>query len=394
MPQKLILTLNSGSSSIKFAGYSIQDVDAPARLSGQIEAFGGRARLTLGYHDGPQGQWRYVAAMNHRDAIAVILDLISERLPDAHVVAAGHRVVHGGKDFSRSVIIDPNVLMAIESLIPLAPLHQPHNLAGIEAAMSAFPRAIQVACFDTAFHRSHPMVADMYALPLQFHTEGIRRYGFHGLSYEYLALRLAIVAPHLAGRRVVLAHLGNGASLCALNEGRSVASTMGFTALDGVPMGTRTGQIDPGVLLYLMSVRNMTVDEITDLLYRNSGLKGISSLSNDIRDLQASNTPEAALAIDYFVHRVRREIGALAAEMGGVDAVVFAGGIGERAGAIRARILDGLDFLGVAYDPDANHQNSERLSPSGTKTPVFVIPTNEEWMIAHHVRLHLGASRG
>lgn len=386
MSKDFILTLNAGSSSIKFAVCSAHFYEKPWFLRGEISNFGPSATLSLNEGHGNGKRHRSIDIVDHRSGLTAILTLLNDNLPEASIVAVGHRIVHGGKVFGAPVLIDVPVLKTIESLVPLAPLHQPHNLAGIRAASTAFPEALQIACFDTAFHRNHPMVADMYGLPLQLHSEGIRRYGFHGLSYEYLAKQLAYVVPELAERRVVAAHLGNGASLCALHQGKSIASSMGFTALDGIPMGTRSGQIDPGVLLYLMTEKGMTAQEISDLLYKNAGLKGISGLSNDMRVLEAADAPEAALAIEYFVHRVRREIGALAAELGGLDAIVFSGGIGENSSSVRARVLDGLRFLGADYDPEANQKNSLWLSPVGTKTPAFVIRTDEEWMISQHVR--------
>jgi acetate kinase len=278
------------------------------------------------------------------------------------------------------------VLAALDPLAPFAPLHQPHNLAGIRAAMAAFPEAVQVACFDTAFHRSHAFVEDTFALPRAYFEKGVRRYGFHGLSYAYIAGELARRAPHLAKGRVVVAHLGNGASMCAIRNGRSVASTMGFSPLDGLPMGTRCGQIDPGVMLYLMEQEGLDAAGIADLLYHRSGLLGLSGLSNDMRTLEASDTPGAREALDYFVHRIRRELGALAAVLEGIDALVFCGGIGENSANVRAGVCAGMGWIGIEIDAQANARNAEVISSDHAPTAVLVIPTDEEQVIATATR--------
>ncbi len=263
-------------------------------------------------------------------------------------------------------------------------MHAPHNLAGIEAALEVFPKAREVACFDTGFHRSHPFVADTFALPRSYYDEGVRRYGFHGLSYEFIARRLRAIAPALAAGRVIVAHLGNGASMCAMRNGRSVSSTMGFTPLDGLPMGTRCGQIDPGVIFYLMTEKGMDVSAVSDLLYKRSGLKGMSGLSHDMRILEASDSPAARDAIAYFVARIRHEIGALAAALDGVDAIVFTAGIGEHAWRVREAALTGMEWLGVRLDPEANRANAQIVTVAGSPTVVYVLPTDEERMIAEH----------
>jgi len=300
------------------------------------------------------------------------------------ITAVGHRIVHGGADFAAPTRLDDATLRKLEALIPLAPLHQPHNLKGVAAARKAFPDAVQVGCFDTAYHRGHPWVNDVFALPREWYDRGVRRYGFHGLSYEYVAGRLREIAPMHAAGRLIVAHLGNGASMCAIRDGRSVGSTMGFTALDGLPMGTRSGQIDPGVLLYLMQEHGMDAAALTDLLYRQSGLKGLSGLSNDLRTLEAAGTPEASAAIDYFVFRIRRELGAMAAILGGVDAIAFAGGIGENGVSIRERALQGFEWLGVELDSHRNRAGETVISSDRSRCRVFVIRTNEEAMIARH----------
>ncbi|TFH29569.1 MAG: acetate/propionate family kinase, partial [Deltaproteobacteria bacterium] len=310
------------------------------------------------------------------------------------LLAVGHRVVHGGAEFSRPVLVDAPVLAELERLVPLAPLHQPHNLAAIRMLRETQPQIPQVACFDTAFHRAHPQLADLYALPWEYYEAGVRRYGFHGLSYEYIAAALPKVAPGIAGGRVVVAHLGSGASLCAMRAGKSVDSTMGFSTLDGVPMGTRPGGIDPGVLLYLVAQRGMPPAELEKLLYKDSGLLGLSGVSNDMRVLLESREPRARIAVDYFVYRVAREIGALAATLGGVDGLVFTAGIGENSAEIRARIVDACAWLGVTLDAEANWRGGPRISPDGSAVSAWVVPTNEELMIARHTHaLVAGAQR-
>ena len=286
-------------------------------------------------------------------------------------------------------MLSDTVLHDLETYVPFAPLHQPHNLAACHAARDAFPGALQVACFDTSFHRNHPWVNDTFALPREFYDKGIRRYGFHGLSYDYVSGALARIAPHLHAGRVVVAHLGNGASMCALLGGRSVASTMGFTALDGLPMGTRCGQLDPGVLLYLMDQEGMSATEISDLLYRRSGLLGLSGLSNDMRTLEAAGTPEAEQAIDYFTFRIRRELGALTAALGGLDAMVFCGGIGENSATIRDRVCQGMQWLGLELDRASNADNAQVVSTPLSRVRVLVIRTNEEIVIARAAAAHV-----
>ena len=299
-------------------------------------------------------------------------------------LAVGHRVVHGGPDYARPVLIDHAVVTRLERFTSLAPLHQPYNLAPIRSLLNNLPALPQVACFDTAFHRDHDALADHYAIPHQLHAEGIRRYGFHGLSYEYVAKTLPQAAPEIADGRVIVAHLGSGASMCALKGGRSVESTMGFTALDGLAMGTRPGQIDPGVLLYLMSEKGMSATNVQNFLYRDCGLKGLSGVSNDMRELETSDDPRAAFAIDYFVYRVGLNAGMLAAALQGIDAFVFTAGIGENSASIRARIAEKLAWLGVALDPAENASHALKISRPDSRTPVYVVPTDEELMIAQH----------
>lgn len=382
-PEGTILTLNAGSSSLKVALY-------PA-LGDQPLATGIADRI------GPEGVLRLKDAAgsdiaqsgdlsSHAGALQTVLDSLRTAFPGLTLAAIGHRVVHGGIRHAAPARIDTTLLAELEALAPFAPLHQPHNLAGIHAAMAAFPGVPQVACFDTAFHRNHPWVNDTFALPREMYARGVRRYGFHGLSYDYIAGELARIAPGLAAGRVVVAHLGNGASACAIQNGRSVASTMGFSALDGLPMGTRSGQLDPGVLLWMMD-QGMSAPEISDLLYKRSGLLGLSGISNDMRTLEASHAPEAAQAIDYFVFRLQREIGGLAASMGGIDALVFCGGIGENSALIRARVCERMGWMGIEIDHARNAANARVVSSELARTTVMVIPTDEEIVIARAARI-------
>lgn len=380
---RAILTLNAGSSSLKVALFPAEGSRPMA--SGLVDRIGPAAEIRLKDGDGQP-----IAAegdlSSHAGAIATVIDGFRGHWPDLALEAIGHRVVHGGPDRARPVAVDDATLTELAGLSPFAPLHQPHNLAGIRAAMAAFPGVPQVACFDTAFHRSHPWVNDAFALPRALYDEGVRRYGFHGLSYEYITSELGRIAPQLAEGRVVVAHLGNGASMCAIQNGRSVASTMGFSALDGLPMGTRCGQLDAGVLLYLMDQKGMSAAEISDLLYKKSGLLGLSGLSNDMRTLEAAGTREAGQAIDYFVFRCQREVGAMAAALGGIDALVFCGGIGENSRLVRARICERLGWMGIEIDHGRNAANDPIISSDFARTTVMVIPTNEELVIARGAR--------
>jgi acetate kinase len=301
-----------------------------------------------------------------------------------HPIAVGHRIVHGGPEYDRPVLIDRDVLGRLECYVPLAPLHQPNNLAPVRSILARMPGLPQVACFDTSFHRGHGALADHYAIPERLHAEGVRRYGFHGLSYEYIAGRLPEVAPEIAGGRVIVAHLGSGVSMCALSAGRSIESTMGFTALDGLPMGTRPGQIDPGVVLYLIDQKQMSADQVQVFLYQECGLKGLSGVSNDVRELEASSDPKAQFALDYFAYRIGLYAGMLAAALGGVDGFVFTAGIGENSVGMRARIAKRLEWLGAALDPDANQAAATLISMRDSRIRLYVLPTDEELMIARH----------
>jgi acetate kinase len=354
--------------------------------SGQVEGIGATAKGSASAV-GEKTELQFdpsAGRVDHEAAMGAIIRWL-ERLGYASgIIAVGHRVVHGGPNLTVPMLVDDATLAKLRALIPLAPLHQPHNLAGIEAARKAFPSNPQVACFDTSFHRSHPFVSDTFALPRAYYDEGVRRYGFHGLSYEYITRRLFSIAPQIAREDVIVAHLGNGASMCAISNGRSMASTMGFTALDGLPMGTRCGQLDPGVLLFLMAEKKMSAQAISDLLYKNSGLKGMSGISQDMRELEASDSPAARDAIDYFVHRIRRELGGLAATVDGVEGVVFTGGIGEHSWRVRKAVLTGMEWMGVQLDDEANRASAQIISAKTSPAMVFVIETDEEQMIAEH----------
>ncbi|MEX0308108.1 MAG: acetate/propionate family kinase [Ruegeria sp.] len=379
-----IITLNSGSSSLKFGLFAAGGADPILICSGEVERIGSAAaRVTARTTDGRVlANTASEALRDQASALDYVLDLLGRQFPSARVAAVGHRIVHGGPDNDRPILLTPDSLRMLEQLEPFAPLHQPYNLHGARAAMDRFPEAKQVACFDTAFHRHHPWVNDTFALPSEYYDMGVRRYGFHGLSYDYISDHLAKTAPLIHGGRVVVAHLGNGASMCAMIGGRSVGSSMGFSAMDGLPMGTRCGQLDPGVVLYLMDQQGMNADEISDLLYRKSGLLGLSGLTNDMRTLEASDAPGARNAINYFTFRIRRELGALAAVLGGLDAVVFTGGIGENSTYIRDRICTDMGWLGVELDHDANADNSRVISTDLSRVKLMVIPTNEELVIA------------
>ncbi|ABM62824.1 acetate/propionate family kinase [Halorhodospira halophila] len=380
-----ILVLNAGSSSVKYAVYRREDDGTlEVRLRGQVEGLGGAARLHVDDLDGAVTTRELGAGADHDAALAAVLEAVHAHLGDLTLVGVGHRVVHGGQVHSAPVVIDEAVLDALHRLEPLAPLHQPHNLAAVEAVGRVAPDLPQVACFDTAFHRTQPAVAQRFALPRAYEQRGVLRYGFHGLSYEFIAARLPEYDPDAANGCTVVAHLGAGASLCALDQGRSVATTMGFTALDGLPMGQRCGNIDPGVILYLLQQEGMTPAEIERLLYRESGLLGVSGVSADMRVLLDSDDPAAAEAIDLFCHRALREIGGLAAVLGGLDAVVFTAGIGEHAAPVRQRILEGLGWLGLELDDAANAADGPRITTPGSAVNAWVIPTDEERVIAAH----------
>lgn len=376
-----ILTLNAGSSSIKFALFEI----AKGRIvSGEIEGIGTAPHFRAADASGTalaEKSWR---GETHEDFTAHLLDWAQMHLGGDRLAAVGHRIVHGGANFVAPVRLDDNAIAALERLSPLAPLHQPHNLNAVRAVARLRPGLLQIGCFDTAFHNTMPATTRRFALPRELEASGIRRYGFHGLSYEFIAGRLRDIAPRQAGGRIIVAHLGNGASLCALRDGRSVDTTMGLTALDGLAMGTRCGALDPGVLLYLMQERGMDAGALEDLLYRRSGLLGVSGISADMRALLASADSRAGEAINLFVFRIVREIGALAASLQGVDGLVFTAGIGENSAEIRRRVCVLAAWLGLSLDPAANTANAGLISAPGSGVTVWVIPTDEEAMIAKH----------
>lgn len=389
MADDAILVLNAGSSSIKLSLYQVTGEALILSWHGEMEGVG----LAPHFHaKGPNGQLIADIRLDDQlsDPMAWVLDWIDAHLDDARLMACGHRVVHGGPDHAAPELITDQLLAALEGLVPLAPLHQPANLTPICAIRAARPSLAQVACFDTAFHRGHARHVDGFALPRRYYEQGVRRYGFHGLSYEYIASRLPEVAPKLAVGKTVVAHLGSGASLCALDSCMSVDTTMGFTALDGLPMGTRTGQIDPGVLLYLLEHEKMTLPELTNLLYRESGLKGLSGISSDMRDLLASPEENAKHAIDVFVHQIAKQTAGLAATMGGLDGMVFTAGIGEHQPAIREAVVKRLDWLGFELDHDANSTGALLITKPESRSAAYVIPTDEERMLGEHTRSVLG----
>ena len=393
-----ILVVNAGSSSVKFQVFDVGSTHDPTRLiKGQIEAIGTRPRLTARDCDGTSLVDRNFDRDSVPDVAAALRAAGAWLREQRNVlpIAVGHRVVHGGPSYDRPVLIDDRVIARLEKCVPLAPLHQPNNLAPIRSIRAQFPDLPQIACFDTAFHRSHGALADRYAIPERLYAEGVRRYGFHGLSYEYIASRLPEIAPATAMGRVIVAHLGSGASMCALDAGRSIESTLGFTALDGLPMGTRSGQLDPGVVLYLIEQKGMSAAKVQHLLYHECGLKGLSGISNDVRELEKSSDPWAAFTLDYFVYRVGLHAGMLAAALGGLDAFVFTAGIGENAINIRARIADTLAWLGAALDPAANASGGPLISRPQSRAALYVVPTDEELMIARHtVSLLSGRAEG
>ena len=385
-----ILALNAGSSSVKFALFESDAArDLPLVCKGEIEGIGTAPHfraVDVAGHPLAERHWPAGGALEYEVFLAELFSWIESHRGEGRIATAGHRVVHGGTAFSEPVLVNDDVLAELDRLVPLAPLHQPHNLAAIRALKAIRPALPQIACFDTAFHHGMPAIATRLALPRDYETAGVRRYGFHGLSYEYIADALTIIAPEIALGRVVVAHLGNGASLCALRGGRSVDTTMGFTALDGLPMGTRCGALDPGVILYLLQQRNMTPGAIEDLLYHSSGLLGVSGISSDMRTLLENEDPRARDAVDLFVFRVVREIGALAASVGGLDGLVFTAGIGEHAAEIRRRVCEGIAWLGTEIDPAANRAGGPRLTNPTSRVSAWMIPTDEDLMIARHTQ--------
>lgn len=387
------LVLNAGSSSLKFCVFVRPEADGWRMESrGQIEAIGTSPRISAKTGDGTVLIDRTLDSevRGHGDAIDTLSSWLKSLYSGGSVVAVGHRVVHGGARFTGPIVVTPGVMSELRSLIPLAPLHQPYNLAAIEAVTERLPGVPQVACFDTSFHCGQPEVAELIPLPKELRRRGLQRYGFHGLSYEYIASAMPQVTPEIAEGRVIVAHLGSGASLCALRGGRSIDCSLGFTALDGLCMGTRPGSVDPGAILYLFQNLGLSAKEVENILYKQSGLLGISGISNDMRELVENSDPGARLAVDYFVYRAAKEIGAMAAVLGGVDGLVFTAGIGENSAEIRRRICESCAWLGVDLDISANRSKNTRISTPASKVSAWVIPTNEELMIARHTGLLLG----
>jgi acetate kinase len=383
-----ILVLNSGSSSVKLAVFGVQRGELVLALHGQVEGLYTMPRFEARDPAGrvvAEQSWDRVT-LGHDGAVEYLSDFLQHHLKSHRLVGVGHRVVHGGLAYTAPVRVEAKTLAALERLVPLAPLHQPHNLLPIDKLLKRTPDLPQVACFDTSFHRANPDVAQRFALPAELHDAGVQRYGFHGLSYEYIATELPRVDARAAAAKTIVLHLGNGSSMCAMDAGQGVATTMGFTTTDGLAMGTRCGALDPGVILYLMDERRMDVRAIERLLYNESGLLGLSGISSDMRTLLASTASSARLAIDVYVYRIRRELGSLAAALGGLDAVVFTGGIGENASPIRARVCQDAAWLGVQLDAAANAKGGARISAPGSRISAWVVPTNEELMIARHTQ--------
>jgi acetate kinase len=393
MDDDYVLVLNAGSSSLKFCVYRRpDDTDWEVAARGQIEGIGTSPRLSAKDAQGEVLVKETLSAIvsDGNAAIEALASWLRSKWAGARVLGVGHRVVHGGVRFSQPIVLTRQIVADLSELIPLAPLHQPYNLAAIEAVFNRLPDVPQVACFDTGFHSHHSEVANLVPLPRGVCNSGLQRYGFHGLSYEYIASVLPEVAPEIAKGRVIVAHLGSGASLCALKDGKSIDSSFGFTALDGLCMGTRPGALDPGVVLYLFQNLGLTVKEVESMLYKQSGLLGISGISNDMRDLLSRSEPEARLAVDYFVYRAAKEIGALTAVLGGVDGLVFTAGIGENSPEIRRRICHASRWLCLELDEQANAGAGPRISTPQSKISAWVVPTNEELMIARHTWSLLG----
>jgi acetate kinase len=388
------LVLNAGSSSLKFCVFERPPGESwHLEARGQVEGIGTAPRLSVKDENGESLAKQDVAARDGKEALGALAAWLRSKYGGSRVLGVGHRVVHGGARFTGPTKLNAEVLRELYQLVPLAPLHQPYNLAAIEAVSERLPGIPQVACFDTSFHRGQPAVAELIPLPRELREQGLQRYGFHGLSYEYIASVLPEVAPEIADGRIIVAHLGSGASLCALKNGKSVDSTLGFTALDGLCMGTRPGSLDPGVVLHLFQSLNLSAKEVETLLYKKSGLLGISGISNDMRDLLGRSEPAARLAVDYFVYRAVKEIGALTAALGGIDALIFTAGIGENSPEVRQRICESSAWLGIELDKAANAKCLSKISTSPSKTSVWVIPTNEELMIARHTGLLLGLAK-
>jgi acetate kinase len=388
------LVLNAGSSSLKFCVFGRPPGESwHLEARGQIEGIGTAPRLSAKGANGESLAKQDVAVRDAHEALDALAAWLRSKYDRSRLLGVGHRVVHGGARFNGPTILNTEILHELQQLVPLAPLHQPYNLAAIEAVFERLPGVPQVACFDTSFHRGQPEVAELIPLPRELRQQGLQRYGFHGISYEYIASVLPQGAPEIADGRVIVAHLGSGSSLCALKKRKSVDSTLGFTALDGLCMGTRPGALDPGVVLHLFQSLKLSATEVETLLYKKSGLLGISGISNDMRDLLGRSEPSARLAVDYFVYRAAKEIGSLSAALGGIDALVFTAGIGENSPEIRKRICESSAWLGIELDEAANAACHPKISTTGSKPSVWVIPTNEELMIARHTGSLLGLAK-
>jgi acetate kinase len=384
-----IAVLNAGSSSLKFSVFADRSGKLELSARGQTEGLYTAPRFVAKDRDGKtlaEKSWGEGVKLGHEGALDHLVAFVRAELGDQKLVGVGHRVVHGGLEYSRPVRVDARILSALEKYIPLAPLHQPHNLAPIRALLQRAPELPQIACFDTAFHRAQPEVAQAFALPRSITDRGVRRYGFHGLSYEYIAHAFPAHDARAAAGKVVVLHLGNGSSMCAMANGKSVASTMGFTAVDGLPMGTRCGSLDPGVILYLLDEMKMDARAIEKLIYQQSGLLGVSGISSDMRALLDSKDANAKAAIDLYVYRIGRELGSLVAALGGLDAIVFTAGIGENSAVLRERVCRDARWLSVELDPGANEAGGPRISTAASRISAWAIPTNEELMIARHTR--------
>ena len=389
-----ILVLNAGSSSVKFSVFVVQGKTLELHLRGQLEGLFTSPRFTA---KDPKGKvvaeksWGEGVKLGHEGALEHLENFLRGRATEMRLAGAGHRVVHGGIKYAQPVRINQEILAELDQLVPLAPLHQPHNLRPIRVIMERIPDLPQVACFDTSFHRSNPPLAQMFALPKALTDSGVRRYGFHGVSYEYIASVLPKYDARAAAGKTVVLHLGNGSSMCAMAGGKSVASTMGFTAIEGLPMGTRCGSLDPGVIFFLLDQRKMDIRAVEKMLYSESGLLGVSGISSDVRTLLESKEPAANLALDLYVYRIGRELGSLAAALGGLDTLVFTAGIGENAVALRERVCKDAAWLGVELDPAANAQGGPRITTKASRVTAWIIPTDEELMIARHTMGALGA---
>jgi acetate kinase len=384
---EVLFVVNAGSSSIKFKLYRVAGEDISLVFGGAVDGIGTRPRLKAKDHAGETLIERSFGAeeiANSSQAQRIIADWVGGQMKDAQLIGIGHRVVHGGPVYSAPVLVDDAVMQTLETFIPLAPLHQLSNLDPIRVLRERRPDLPQVACFDTAFHRAHPELSDRFALPRALYDEGVRRYGFHGLSYEYVSQALRGIAPEIADKRVIIAHLGSGASVCALEGGRSIETTMGFTALDGLPMGTRSGSLDPGVVLHLIEQKGMSPAEVGHMLYHESGLRGLSGISNDVRALLESDRPEAAMAIDFFSLRVAQAFASLSVSLGGLDALVFTAGVGENAPQVRRNVVERLYWAGLSLDDEANRRNDRRIDSGDSRVPILVVPTDEERMIGQH----------